>query len=110
LTRRAALVERCRNHHLPVVAASEAKQSPAQAWRLFLSQRTLHRNDSSVIVTSSEAVSHPSMENASVAKNAPSQWQLGCCYCERSEAVSRSGMEIASVVKNLAMRLFQQHG
>jgi hypothetical protein len=42
LIRRAALVERCRNHHLPVVAASEA-------------------------------VSHPSREIASVAKNAPSQ-------------------------------------
>jgi len=59
LTRRAALVERCRNHHLPVVTASEAKQSPAQAWRLLLSQKTLYRNDSSVIVTAIEAKQSP---------------------------------------------------
>ncbi len=56
-----------------VVTASEAKQSPAQAWRLLLSQRTLHRNDN---CERSEAVSHLGMKIASVAKSAPSLLSL----------------------------------
>jgi hypothetical protein len=65
-----------RNDSSVVVGASEANQSPAQVWRLLLSQRTLYRNDGMVVVTASEAVSRSGMEIASFVKSAPTLLSL----------------------------------
>ncbi len=89
-----------RNDSSVVVGASEANQSPAQVWRLLLSQRTLHRNDDMVVVSAGKAKQSP----AQVWRLLLSQRTLyrndGMVVVPASEAVSRSGMEIASFVKS----------
>jgi len=102
----------CRDERsIVVVTASEAKQSLAQAWRLLLSRRALHR---CCRCERSEAVSRSSMEIASVATSTPSLLSLrakrsslslkhGDCFCrdERSIVIATANKNNAGLTQTI---------